>query len=85
MMARFYSANWIIPPLIKVKKSHKKRFHDWTPSDKTFWIRACGALEYVQRTYKADHIFRTKITGGIRGFFLPLAKDDVQHLIHFQD
>ena len=35
-----YSGTWILPPLIKKKKKKKKRFQSWTPSDKTFWIRA---------------------------------------------
>ena len=31
------SGIWILPPLIKLKKKHCQ---SWTPSDKTFWIRA---------------------------------------------
>ena len=34
----------ILSPTINLKKKSKKRFHSWTPSDKTFWIRALRML-----------------------------------------
>ena len=38
-----YSGIWILPPLINLKtKTQKKQGQSWTPSDKTFWIRACS-------------------------------------------
>ena len=36
-----YSGIWIFPPLINKKSKNKKNRQSWTPSDKTFWIRAC--------------------------------------------
>ena len=34
---------WYMDPLVphQQKKKKKKRCQSWTPSDKTFWIRAC--------------------------------------------
>ena len=41
-MARFW---WYLDPL-----SPKKRCQSWTPSDKTFWIRACLGIALNRRS-----------------------------------
>ena len=41
MMAHFFSDMWILSPLKKEKKKKTlSELQSWTPSDKTFWIRA---------------------------------------------
>ena len=41
---------WFNPPFTNLKKQKKKQRQNWTPSDKTFWIRACAVLQisYLQ-------------------------------------
>ena len=63
------SGIWILPSLIKLKRNnaYKKRCQSRTPSDKTFWIRACICCCFYTKGDFSTNTSKLKIFLGFSG------------------